>query len=369
MAAEAARAADSPGGAGLHRRLAGLAAAVRFGVWWRHLVPPLVATAYFAALLAPPPPVPFAARLLLFLASVVGIAGFGYFLNDVGDIASDARAGKPNRAAGRSRAARALQLGLWLGAGLAPWTLLAHHPSGLALLALQILLLAAYALPPLRLKERGGAGALADALYGHVVPVAITLAVFLPPTAVAELPRPGALATACAVALLAKGLRNILLHQLGDRARDRSSGSKTLVVRLGPVAALAWINRCLLPAELLALAALLTLLAALPALPAIAPLWIAGLLFALLTATEFSAWKFPFIPKRQLRLKFVWCLNDFWELWLGPALLVALIARSPALWPVALLHLALFPGLPLRLARHLATAATSLRDLARHGVQ
>lgn len=360
------RARPEVGAAGSASTLARVAAAtssVRFGSWWQHLVPPLVAVAYLAALGAPPALAPFGGTLLLFLASVVGVAGFGFFLNDVCDLASDARAGKPNRAAGRSRRARLLVLTGWLGAGLLPWLFLPRRPIGLALLALQIVLLAAYSLPPLRLKDRGFAGVLADALYGHVVPVAITLALFTSSAAAGAFPHPRALALLLGSALVAKGLRNILLHQIGDRERDRRSGSATLVVALGPVAALGWINRCLLPVELAALAALLAGLAP------VAPLWLGGLLFLIVTAVEFSAWKFPFIPTRQLRLKFVWCLNDFWELWLAPAVLVALVAASTALWPLALLHLALFPGLPLRFARHLATAAASLRDLARHGVQ
>ncbi|MCB1009773.1 MAG: UbiA family prenyltransferase [Acidobacteria bacterium] len=354
---------DAGATAGGTRPLRAVAAAVRFGVWWRHLVPPIVGAIYFGAASARPAGRALVVDLALFLASVVGIAAFGYLLNDVADVASDARAGKPNRAAPWSRSGRALRVALWLGVGLAPWLALPRRPVALALLGAEVLLLAAYSLPPLRLKERGVAGTFADALYGHLLPVAIALATFLPADGAPAIPTAWALAATLAVALLAKGLRNILLHQIGDRARDRLAGSRTLVVAIGPVAALAWINRILLPTEVAALALLLGLLAP------FAPLWIAGALFLLSTATEFSAWKFPFIPKRQLRLKFLWCLNDFWELWLPAALVVTLVARATSLWPLALAHLVLFPDLPVRLARHAATAAASVRDLVRHGVQ
>jgi len=339
------------------------AAGVRFGIWWRHLVPPIVAAIYFGAAVAPPTAGRLLVEVALFLASVVGIAAFGYVLNDVADVASDARAGKPNRAATWSGSGRALRVALWLGVGLAPWLALPRRPLALGLLGAEVFLLVAYSLPPLRLKERRAAGALADALYGHLLPVAIALATFLPAAGTRALPAAAGLGAALAVALLAKGLRNILLHQIGDRSRDRLAGSRTLVVAIGPVAALAWINRVLLPAEVASLGVVLGVLAP------FAPVWIAGCLFLLLTAAEFSAWKFPFIPKRQLRLKFLWCLNDFWELWLPAALLVALVAHAIALWPLALVHVALFPDLPVRLARHVATAAASLRDLVRHGVQ
>ena len=71
----------------------------------------------------------------------------------------------------------------------------------------------------------------------------------------------------------------------------------------------------------------------------------------------FSAWKFPFMPKRQLRFKFLYFLNDFYEEWLPPTVLVIAVARHAELWPLLPLHFALFPKGLAKLPRNLSRAA------------
>lgn len=315
---------------------------LRFALWWQHIVPPILAVAYLAAATGALAPRELIAMLPPFVASIVGIAGFGYFLNDVCDLAADRAAGKANAAAGCTpRARTAILFGL-LALGLAPWSLLPANPANLALLALQIVVLTLYSARPLRLKERGLAGALADMLYGHVLPVAIAVATFLPgavpdPVPATSFAAGGLLAAGVGVLLGAKGLRNILLHQLGDRENDRRAGIRTFVVAGGPLRALGWINRLLLPLELGALVAVLVLLA-----PA-APVWIGFAAFLAFTALMFSAWKFPYLPQRQLRFKFLYFLNDFYEEWLPPTVLAIAAVGHAELWPLLPLHFALFP--------------------------
>ena len=313
---------------------------LRFSVWWQHIVPPVLAAAYLAVAVGALAPGALVAMLLPFLGSVVGIAGFGYYLNDVCDLVADRAAGKANAAAAQGRPARAAILFGLLALGLSPWILLPRHPLNLALLGLQVALLTLYSARPFRLKERGFAGAVADTLYGHLLPVAITVATFFPGLAgrtaanlLAALP----LAVLGALLLAAKGLRNILLHQLGDRENDRRAGIRTFVLAAGPVRALNLINRLLLPLELGALVSVLVLLA-----PA-APVWVGFVGFLVFTALMFSAWKFPYLPPRQLRFKFLYFLNDFYEEWLPPTLLAIAVARHGELWPLLPLHFALFP--------------------------
>ncbi len=304
---------------------------LRFSIWWQHIVPPVLAAAYLAAATGALAPAELVARLPLFLLSIVGIAGFGYFLNDACDIAADRATGKVNAAAARSPIERAGILVALLALGLAPWILLPRSPAALALLAAEIAALTLYSARPLRLKERGVAGALADMSYGHLLPVAIAIATFFP-----HPPGSGILGLA-GVVLACKGMRNILLHQLTDRWNDRRAGIRTLVLDLGPLRALAWINRVLLPLEIGALTGILLALAPL------APVWIGFVAFLLFTALMFSAWKLPYLPKRQLRFKFLYFLNDFYEEWLPPTVLTIAVARHAELWPLLPLHFALFP--------------------------
>jgi 4-hydroxybenzoate polyprenyltransferase len=336
---------------------------LRFSLWWQHIVPPVLAAAYLATAVEALPPARLVALLPLFVASIVGIAGFGYFLNDVCDLAADRAAGKPNAAAARGRLARAgVLLGL-LAVGLAPWSLLPHNPANLTLLALQVGLLTLYSVRPFRLKERGLAGVFADTLYGHLLPVAITLCTFFPQAAGAlgglapgSAPAGDArsagrlvlLAALVVLVLACKGLRNILLHQLGDRENDRRAGLRTFVLARGPVRVLALVNRLLLPLEFAALAGALALLA-----PA-APVWVGFAAFLAFTALMFSAWKFPYLPRRQLRFKFLFFLNDFYEEWLPPTVLAIAVARHVELWPLLPLHLALFPRGLAKIPRNLS---------------
>lgn len=335
---------------------------LRFSLWWQHIVPPVLAGAYVATATGVLPPGELLARLPPFLVSIVGIAGFGYFLNDACDITADRAAGKPNAAAARGPLTRAgILLGL-LVVGLAPWSLLPRNPVNLFLLALQVGALTLYSTRPFRLKERGLAGVLADTLYGHLLPVAIALFTFFPEPlgslgparATAPPVPPGApgpivvLLVFVILVLACKGLRNILLHQIDDRENDRRAGIRTFVLAAGPVRALALIDRLLLPLEFGALVAVLVLLA-----PA-APVWVGFAAFLAFTALMFSAWKFPYLPRRQLRFKFLYFLNDFYEEWLPPTALAIAVARHAELWPLLPLHFALFPRGLAKLPRQFA---------------
>lgn len=336
---------------------------LRFSIWWQHIVPPVLAGAYLAAAAGALPPGALVAALPLFLASVVGIAGFGYFLNDVCDIAADRAAGKDNAAAGRSPLARAGILFALLLLGLAPWSLLPRNPENLTLLALQVVVLTLYSARPIRLKERGLGGALADTLYGHLLPMGIAIVTFLPAPA-ANLTQSrdswtaGLFVALATLVLACKGLRNILLHQLTDRWNDRRAGIRTFVLAGGPLRALALINRLLLPLEVGALAGVLVLLAP------VAPVWVGFAGFLCFTGFMFSAWKFPFMPKRQLRFKFLYFLNDFYEEWLPPTVLVIAVARHTELWPLLPLHFALFPKGLAKLPRHLSVLRENFANAA-----
>ncbi len=68
----------------------------------------------------------------------------------------------------------------------------------------------------------------------------------------------------------------------------------------------------------------------------------------------FSAWKFPYLPPRQLRFKFLYFLNDFYEEWLPPTVLAIAVARHGELWPLLPLHFALFPKGLAKIPRNLS---------------
>ena len=331
---------------------------LRFSLWWQHIVPPVLAAAYVATATGALPPGELLAKLPLFLVSIVGIAGFGYFLNDACDIAADRAAGKANAAAASGPLARAaILLGL-LVVGLAPWSLLPRNPVNLTLLALQVAVLTLYSTRPVpaqgarpRRRPRGhplwpppagGDRAL------HLLSAGPSGASGRPGAGCPVRPAQSSSCSFVVLVFACKGLRNILLHQLGDRENDRRAGIRTFVLAAGPVRALALIDRLLLPLEFGALVAVLVLLA-----PA-APVWVGFAAFLAFTALMFSAWKFPYLPRRQLRFKFLYFLNDFYEEWLPPTALAIAVARHTELWPLLPLHFALFPKGLAKLPRQFA---------------
>ncbi len=153
---------------------------VRSGQWWDHKVPPLIAAAALTMLPAVGMDGPgLLIDVVLFLVAAVGVAAFGHVLNDLADIRTDAIAGAPNQMAPLPPSTRAGILVATLLAGLLPWIWLPRTGTVLALLGIEVGLLTVYSLRPIRLKDRAAAGVLADALYAYVVPILLTIAVFV----------------------------------------------------------------------------------------------------------------------------------------------------------------------------------------------
>ena len=141
----------------------GLPRLVRAPEWWHSKLPPLLAIAYYLLGRGEGPGWPAIAALLPFLASAAGTAACGHLWNDLGDLEADREAGRERPVAALPARRRGALLGGAALLAVAPWALLPPAPAAWTLLAAELALLAAYALPPLRLKERGLAGAGADA--------------------------------------------------------------------------------------------------------------------------------------------------------------------------------------------------------------
>ncbi len=314
-----------------------LAALLRLPDWWHFKLPPLLAIAYL--LLAADPAVSAgssAVLVALFLAAAIGTAAFGHLANDLADLAPDARIGRPSALSRLAPAVRRGVLAAALALALAPWLALPRAPLAWALVAVELALFFAYSLPPLRLKERGAAGVVADALYGHAVPVAVVWALFTAEGAAQALATPRLLAALFGWKL-AQGLCDALASQLADRRFDRRSGTRTFVLESGPLRAQRLLLRLFLPLQIAAFAAAGALLW--PAAPWLLPAYALYLGAAL--------WR---IHRRWRRGRGFyrrgypgWVLvNDFQERWLPLAALAALVVAKPWTAPLALVHLALF---------------------------
>lgn len=218
---------------------------VRAGDWWNDKIPHLVAAAALGIASTGQPAGAGLADLALFLTSAVGVASFGHVLNDLTDVHVDRAAGKPNTLGMLPPGARWTLIVVCLVVGLLPWVWLPRSGLAMGLLAAEIVLLGVYSLAPFRLKDRAGAGALADACYAYAVPLMLTVAVFF------DGPDRDLVLALCAVGLLGVlvGLRGIIWHQVQDETNDRASGVRTFVSRVGRRAAIRLADR-LAPVEL-----------------------------------------------------------------------------------------------------------------------
>ncbi len=223
--------------------------ASRASQWWGYKIPPVIGAVGFGALVSQNAESGLLTHLALLIVSAIGLATFGHLVNDCCDVASDALGGKTNRLAPKSVPARFAASTLAVILGLLPWLWLPMGWWTAGLLGVEIGLLLAYSVPPIRLKSRGIWGVVADAAYAYAIPflLAGTLA--------------GSIDEAPQLVLLgglglAVGARSILYHQLEDREADELAGIKTAVARLGRPRTLRLVGYVLVPAEVILAVAL-----------------------------------------------------------------------------------------------------------------
>lgn len=306
----------------------------RTNTWWNAVVPQVLGWVYLLSQHK-------SLRTVLvlnafFFVALICISAFGYLFNDYCDIEADRKAGKHNLLNNYSKPIRVFIVLLPLLIGSAAWHLTYPGMVESVLFCLQILALILYSLPPIRLKERGAAGVIADAFYGHVNPVFITIFWHMHFAA-----RPTwfvVLLSVVFVVTVLKGIRNILLHQIDDRKADRRADVQTFVVGNGALGALLYINN-VLPYEVL-LSIVFTVVVSI----VYPPFFVWTLLFFVITYLKFSGWKLRDLPKRQLKFKFLYFLNDYYEGWVPVGFLLLLCIKDPSFFILLILHLILFPG-------------------------
>jgi 4-hydroxybenzoate polyprenyltransferase len=275
------------------------------------------------------------------------VAVYGYVLNDITDIEEDRRAGRRNRMAGVSWSKRVAFLVLSPVLCFALAWLLGVDRMILALLGINFLLPTLYSVPPVRLKERGLWGVLADAGGVHAIPTA-TMAW----SAVSGVDSGDTAASVFISAAMAcaffTGLRGILIHQSADRDVDRSAGVVTFVGVIGIERARQLVLRRLLPCEIFFLGILLAIV--LPHAP-VATLFV--LLFAVAEGMKvYRGWRLPLFERGEgNRERYIPLLNnEFYEVWFPCGLALQVAVREPILAVVPLLHALLFyPNLQTRL--------------------
>lgn len=307
---------------------------LRMPVWWHHLVPPILSIIYVIIWVNEVPLKQVVIPVLLFIISIIGTAGFGYWLNDWTDIETDRQAGKSNVTAGVNNRSRVLIFFALLLLGWLPWLGIPASPWAYLFLGLLQLCFILYSVPPFRFKERSFLGILCDIHYGHVLPIAITFATFLPLWMPQKL-WDWALITGITGLLYLKGIRNIVEHQINDRKNDLRSNTFTFIQAIGAVPA-AWLLRSVLvPLELFAIAGLL----ARWSLPLL--VWYGSYLS--IYVFLFWRWGIFRLPIRRWNFHFWYIANDFYEGWFPLSILLLAAMEYSFYWILLSIHLLLFP--------------------------
>ncbi len=318
---------------------------LKAGGWWNYKIPPLLAIAYYA-LASAPQPLRFSEiqiELALYIVAVTGIAGFGHVFLDAFDVEEDRLLGKSNLWAGRSAAGRALLLAVLLAASWLPWIVLPAPPIVVGLLVLEFVMFALYAVPPIRLKERGLPGIVADAMYAHALPALWTWIPFALMARAVTAPWFPLLLGGWSLVV---GTRHLLQHQAIQIESDRKAGAKTAAVRRGREATLRLIAGPLLSLEAMAFLGLVVTIGG--NMPAV------GIGFLVYLIWQLSKLRFLWLARFNIfgamadedRVTVVGTLilTRFYERWLPLIVLVVLTFREPSYLPLLLIHLLVFRG-------------------------
>ncbi len=319
----------------------------RFKRWWSVIPPQVLGWLYFCLLYNKVNVLNYEYGLIYFFVALVSTAAFGYLFNDWCDIESDSLTNKKNSLAAFSKLQQFAIVFFFFIVSILSWYMINKSRWVDFLYILQIISLILYSAKPFRLKERAVAGILCDTFYGHLNPALITLALFL---------NHGIDCTYGIILLIIviitatlKGVRNIMLHQIEDRKTDRKAGTNTFVIENGALFTLNIINK-VLPFEAFFTFALVAFISL--HLP---PFFLSLLFFSILTYLKFSGWKLAYLPKRQIKFKFLYFLNDYYEGWMPFFFLLILCSHNPVFLFILILHFILFPTFIIKLRNEFKT--------------
>ena len=212
----------------------------------------------------------------------------------------------------------------------------------IAVLSANYLLPTIYAVPPLRLKVRGFAGVLTDALGAHVVPtlfVLVAVGFFRDGVSLIKI----GIGVSALVWSLFFGMRGIVVHQILDASGDLESDVVTFAGRQPREALRRLVLWCFFPLEVAALCVFVGLM--------IPYSWILASVTGVYILLEFgkvrSGLVMPvFFEASEARERYVPLLNNsFYELWLPCSLILQLGVVNSEFFIIGLVHLLLFGSL------------------------
>lgn len=312
---------------------------IRANQWWGFKAAPILGFTYFYIYFFNHSYLDTSLIVLMSAITVVGIAGFGYVINDLYDIEADKKAGKKNPFEGKSKSFILavfiiLQVLAWT-----PWLYLRSYPFIWFVLIFQIFLFIIYAHPFIRLKEKKIWGPICDALYGHAVPIIIACLTYQ--QYLNEIPYNKWFFFSSLFAWqFFKGLRNIFLHQLDDYENDINSKISTYTTLKGKSFVYQLLLRKIVPLETLTLFTFMLSLSG-----TFSSIWIYFIIFMIINIFGHGLFRYVHYQENSYTQNtFIYFLNNFYEIYLPYYFILWCILINPAWIILLLFHVFLFPS-------------------------
>ncbi|MCX2449854.1 UbiA family prenyltransferase [Pedobacter sp. PLR] len=204
---------------------------IRSQEWWSYKLPPLLAIGYATALMSAVPLYKVALHLLFLLASLIVGAIYVSVVNDITDLEEDLASGKSNRIQKVPVKLRWLIPVLCLLSGLMFGYFLYPDLLSCLLYLLSWIVFSLYSIKPIRLKNRGIWGVLADATGSHLFTSLLMVASV---SYVTHQELNIVWFIAVAGWSFCYGLRGILWHQFSDRENDLKVNLNTYASHILP---------------------------------------------------------------------------------------------------------------------------------------
>lgn len=306
---------------------------IRSQEWWAHKLPPLLAIGYATALMSPVTLYHVALWILFLLAALVVGAVYVSVINDITDLDEDLASGKSNRIQQVPAKLRwvipavCIILGFLCGYFLFPDLL------SCTLYLLSWIVFSLYSIKPIRLKNRGIFGVLADGCGSHVFPSLLMVSSL---SYVTHQQINWIWFGAVGIWALCYGLRGILWHQFADRDNDIKVRLNTYASKIEPDN---FKNSTVLiiGVELIALGILLYEISLTAA-------WIALLLYFILVYIRYDRYKNQIIVvMKRNDQPFQILMADYYQMLLPLALLITASLRNYLDIVVLVAHIILFP--------------------------
>jgi len=306
---------------------------IRSAEWWAHKLPPLLAIGYATALMSPVPLYRVAMWLIFLLSSLIVGAIYVSVINDITDLEEDLASGKSNRIQQvpvRWRwliPAGCIFIGLVFGYFLYPDLL------SCTLYLLSWIVFSLYSIKPIRLKNRGILGVLADGCGSHVFTSLLMVSSI---SYVTQQQINCIWFTAVGIWALCYGLRGILWHQFADRANDIKVNLNTYASKVEP-ADFKNKTKILISLELTALAVLLYELSLLACI-------IAMFIYIVLVFYRYKRYNNEIILVMRANDKpYQILLADYYQMFFPLSLLVAASLTNHTNIIILVVHITIFP--------------------------